>query len=457
MATKDFGPREEVFSRVAARRGGTRRQGGPRETMRQSLRGARGYEAQARRLSPRDEQADVHTVAEAGVAGAGGPLPHLDRIQEAFGAHDVSGVQAHVGGSAAKATESLGADAYATGSRVAFSGQPDLRTAAHEAAHVVQQRQGVSLKGGVGACGDMYERHADAVADAVVAGKPAEGLVSRMAPGVGKTSDSRGVQGPAVQFIGKRLNQPLDANDPQPAFGETPGQQRRYSPEQYIAMWEKEQNRKMTPVERETINRGCIGITAVNLAGGGNPLDYAVGIYGTFEQAHQKMIEKNRVLDEMARRPGSTVGRARYVLFAKLFWSNQSHIWEERLKPNEKAFLPDPETGKVDMTGYRYYPQSRYSTDPATGERRQSSYVNFDYGFWDEASQSFWHANHMQYKDPEMAKKHPMIVLQSTKEKFCKGYMDFDRIVFCIALARNYDPGRAALVHAGGRGGGGAR
>jgi hypothetical protein len=68
----------------------------------------------------------------------------------------------------------MGAEAYATGSSVAFTGAPDLHTAAHEAAHVVQQRGGVQLKGGVGEANDPYERHADAVADQVVQGKSAE-------------------------------------------------------------------------------------------------------------------------------------------------------------------------------------------------------------------------------------------------------------------------------------------
>jgi hypothetical protein len=60
---------------------------------------------------------------------------------------------------------------------VAFAGAPNLHTAAHEAAHVIQQRAGVQLKGGVGEVGDPYERHADAVADAVVQGKSSEALL----------------------------------------------------------------------------------------------------------------------------------------------------------------------------------------------------------------------------------------------------------------------------------------
>src|SRR5690242_21119787 len=45
---------------------------------------------------------------------------------------------------------SLGSTAYAKGNSIAFAGTPDLHTAAHEAAHVVQQHGGVQLKGGIG-------------------------------------------------------------------------------------------------------------------------------------------------------------------------------------------------------------------------------------------------------------------------------------------------------------------
>jgi hypothetical protein len=356
-------------------------------------------------------------------------------------------VRAHTGAAAEAANAELGSTAYAKGTDVAFAGAPDLHTAAHEAAHVVQQRAGVHLKGGVGEAGDAYERHADAVADQVVAGRSAEGLLTRAvgSPGGG----GGGVQLKAVQFIGTPLDQQLPAGAEAPAFGEDQGTQRRYSPEQYIKMWEAEQGRPMTDEEKATIERGCIGITAANLEGGGNPLDYAEGIYGAFEQAHQQMLAKNKALDDKKAR-GEAVDEARYVLFAKLFWSNQSDDWEERLKPDEDAFKADPKTGEVDMTGYQYHAQSRYRTDPATGAQRRGSYVNFDYGFWDEGSSCFWHANHMQYKDAAKRAADPMKVLQSTKEKFTKGYLDFDRIVFCIAKANNYNPGLAAIAHAGG-------
>jgi hypothetical protein len=98
---------------------------------------------------------DVVATAERGVASASSQLPHLDTIQQSFGRHDVSGVRAQVGGDAAGASGALGAQAYAVGDRVAFASAPDLHTAAHEAAHVVQQAGGgVQLKGGIGEAGE---------------------------------------------------------------------------------------------------------------------------------------------------------------------------------------------------------------------------------------------------------------------------------------------------------------
>ncbi len=126
-------------------------------------------------------EASVAAAAAHGTSGPAGALPHRDTIQAAFGRHDVSGVQAHEGAAATEGAAALGAEAYATGEKIAFAGTPSLHTAAHEAAHVVQQRAGVHLKGGVGEVGDAYEQHADAVADRVVAGDSAEGLLDSMA------------------------------------------------------------------------------------------------------------------------------------------------------------------------------------------------------------------------------------------------------------------------------------
>jgi hypothetical protein len=111
------------------------------------------------------DAAGVHEAAQRGIASPAMQLPYLEQIQRSFGKHDVSGVKAHVGGDAVASAQQMGAKAYATGDHVVLREGADLHTAAHEAAHVVQQRGGVQLKGGEGEDGDAYERHANEVAD----------------------------------------------------------------------------------------------------------------------------------------------------------------------------------------------------------------------------------------------------------------------------------------------------
>jgi hypothetical protein len=127
----------------------------------------------------------VHEAAASGVAAASEPLPFLDQIQASFGRHDIQGVRAHIDAAACAA---MGAKAYATGNDVVFAAAPDVRMAAHEAAHVVQQRAGIHLDGGVGKGGDRYEQHADAVADVVVRRETAEPLLDELAGGAAAPS-----------------------------------------------------------------------------------------------------------------------------------------------------------------------------------------------------------------------------------------------------------------------------
>jgi hypothetical protein len=131
--------------------------------------------------STEDHPSMARAAAEHGVRGAGSSLPHLSTIQRSFGRHDVGAVRAHLGASAREAARALNARAFTTGEDVAFAGAPDLHTAAHEAAHTVQQRAGVSLKSEVSQPGDPWERHADAVAERVARGASAEALLDQVA------------------------------------------------------------------------------------------------------------------------------------------------------------------------------------------------------------------------------------------------------------------------------------
>ena len=138
----------------------------------------------------------IRQAATNGVLGAGTMLPHFDRIQSSFGRHDLSAVRAHDDAAASNAARSIGAAAYTFGEHTAFDGPPDVFTAAHEAAHVVQQRHGIDVPHGVGRSGDEFESHADAVASRVVTGALAEDLLDKPAFW---GSPSRSAPRPALQ------------------------------------------------------------------------------------------------------------------------------------------------------------------------------------------------------------------------------------------------------------------
>ena len=127
--------------------------------------------------------ADTHSLANTGISTHSKPMPFAAKLEPVFGKELVQSVDYHDNPTAAASASSMGAKAYATGTHVVSNGSMSLRTAAHEVAHIAQQRKGVQLKGGVGEVGDKYEREADEIADAVVAGKSAEGLLSQSSSG----------------------------------------------------------------------------------------------------------------------------------------------------------------------------------------------------------------------------------------------------------------------------------
>ena len=84
----------------------------------------------------------IKQTAVQGTQGATTGIPFQQQIQQSFGKHDVSQVRSVVGGSAETANQRMGSEAFAIGNTLSFQRSPDLHTAAHEAAHVIQQRGG---------------------------------------------------------------------------------------------------------------------------------------------------------------------------------------------------------------------------------------------------------------------------------------------------------------------------
>jgi len=124
-----------------------------------------------------DDAAQINKASEVGTSGPSGALPFLSQIQSSFGPYDLSRVKAHLDSAAVEGATAMSAEAFTKGDHVAFAGPPSLRTAAHEAAHVIQQQAGVQLDRGVGQAGDRYEQHADAVAERVMHGHSSQDLL----------------------------------------------------------------------------------------------------------------------------------------------------------------------------------------------------------------------------------------------------------------------------------------
>lgn len=151
-------------------------------------------------------QLAMRAAAARGAATSPTQLPFADLIQRAFGRHDISSVQAHVGRDAAAAARELGAGAYATGNHVVLGDRSDLFTVAHEAAHVIQQRSGVQLEGAMGSSEDRYEQHANEIASLVVQGKSAEkALDAHAGPCTSSTADHAGAIVQCYTIVKPRL------------------------------------------------------------------------------------------------------------------------------------------------------------------------------------------------------------------------------------------------------------
>ena len=152
--------------------------------------------AGAGRLRASSESVGGNAVARRGLTGPAAPFPHADVLERAFG--QPLGARAFLGPDAARAAGQLGARAYALGDSVAFaSAAPDLHTAAHEAAHVLQGSAGVSPAANAATGGDL-ERHADAAAALVVSGRSAAHLFGgpAAAPAVRRKPTGEALFGP---------------------------------------------------------------------------------------------------------------------------------------------------------------------------------------------------------------------------------------------------------------------
>lgn len=212
----------------------------------------------------------------------------------------------------------------------------------------------------------------------------------------------------------------------------------------FIAVWEKLHGTKMTDDQKDDLARGCIGITSLNLDDDkANP---PLGLsFDTLERARGIASELNKILkvrptvkqyaDLVAANPklirlkhidealpvSGDPGDWTAVVFSKRFYANQNKDWEKAKKADKKSFKPDPKTGQVDMDKYDYHGRP----DPSKGKGEEM--IAFDYGWYDEATNTWFHANH---GEPGMT------VYQSTLDQYSLPLVNFDRQIFVVALAK---------------------
>ncbi len=180
-------------------------------------------------------------------------------------------------------------------------------------------------------------------------------------------------------------------NDPTGAHSKT------WSVEDYVEKREGETGEAMTDHQKSVLGAGCIGITADQLGIDYNPpLDRC---YSSFEKALSVAQQLNA---ELAQNGEADLKKA--IIFSKRFYSAGDD------------YAPD-EDGQVDMAGYDHK-QAR----PRPGG---GTFTNFDYGYYDEQTGNWWHANH---SEPGMK------IYESTLEHYSRPLADFDEQVFCVAI-----------------------
>jgi len=180
----------------------------------------------------------------------------------------------------------------------------------------------------------------------------------------------------------------------------------------FIDMWEKQHGHAMSPDEKRTLGRGCVGISAINMEDLKNPS--LSNCYDSFAEVWAAAKTANAFLE-------ANFPDKKAFIFSKRFWSG------------DKEYKADPKTGKVDLSGHHNEPR------PSTSDYDP---VNFDYGLYDETTGNWWHANHCDFPlSGSLRCKRAfgferMEAYESNLQSYSKPLFDFDRQVFCWAVGR---------------------
>jgi RHS repeat-associated protein len=184
------------------------------------------------------------------------------------------------------------------------------------------------------------------------------------------------------------------------ATGEKP---KKYTVKQYIKKWELEHGTTMTKAQKKTLQRGCIGITSLEL--GDNLLNENPPLTNSYSSFEQVKEEATKLEEDIKNNPDKYPANTRVIMYSIRFWSE-----------DKNRFLSD-ENGSVDMTGWTGKARPPTINNPDN----PFYYTNIDCGLYNKNSDTWFHANH---QSPGM------LIYESTLQGYSRRTSDFNRQVF---------------------------
>ncbi len=194
-------------------------------------------------------------------------------------------------------------------------------------------------------------------------------------------------------------------------------------PDEYLAIFLKRFKEPLSKAKvkrlRHQLSSGCIGITCINL-----------GIYGKLTNKYlsncylaesDKIEDINIALNKAKARRDEMIKNEECKNCKKFPGEEQStpRIYSIRFWSDEKEYVADEKTGKVDMSKWD---KEKGRPDPNKGA--DGEMIRFDFGIFDEANDKWIHANHAE---PNME------VYTSSLKHFSRKLANFDKQVFCVS------------------------
>ena len=169
----------------------------------------------------------------------------------------------------------------------------------------------------------------------------------------------------------------------------------------------------------EELNRGCVGITCMNLGKTrptkGNPPDLR-RCFDTRPNAERE--QENMMKSCYCQKQKDHAGDSQPRLFSIHYWAIGRDGEGRQFKPSGRK----KDEGHVPSIKYWW---RRKDKDKA----RDEGFANFDFGWVDPDTDRIWHAD--QYHKPEKGVE--MTVYNSSAEKWAESYRDFSGEVWCVA------------------------